>query len=345
MAEKIRDASQGLSQGRESFFCTIDSEGRLKTHTRGLSILTGIPEEDLIGREFLDLFPPDERPAVRDAVSTLEGTGPRELRTRLRGPEGSARGTIRLEPLLGPDTEGFVLSGSLDPYTRELEADLAVRARQQEAVARLGELGLHGTSLENLFREAVALLAEVLEVEYAKILEDRPEEGTALLRAGTGWEEGLVGKVTVPTGQDSQAGYTLMTDQPVIVTDMESETRFSGPKLLRDHGVVSGMSVVIRGSEGPYGVLGAHTRAHRRFTQDDVNFLQSVASFLGAVIQRNHTEAQLRRSEDTFREAFSKAPMGMVLADLTGRVQHANDAFCQLVGREEQELIQTGFNL
>ena len=75
------------------------------------------------------------------------------------------------------------------------------------------------------------------------------------------------------SGTDSQAGYTLLSDQPVIVEDLRTEQRFSGPPLLHEHGVVSGMSVVIPTSEGPYGVLGAHTTQRRSFTKDEVNFL------------------------------------------------------------------------
>ena len=54
--------------------------------------------------------------------------------------------------------------------------------------------------------------------------------------------------------------------------------------------MVSGVSVVISTSEGPYGVLAAHTRQRRSFTPDEVNFLQAVANVLGSVIDRHRGE-------------------------------------------------------
>jgi hypothetical protein len=39
---------------------------------------------------------------------------------------------------------------------------------------------------------------------------------------------------------ESQAGYTLLSEKPVVVEDLSLETRFSGPQLLVDHGVTSG---------------------------------------------------------------------------------------------------------
>jgi PAS domain S-box-containing protein len=175
-----------------------------------------------------------------------------------------------------------------------LEDELAVRARQQAAVAELGQRALEGADLQSLMDEAVHLVAQTLGVEFCKILELLPDEGTLLLRAGIGWQPGLVGEATIGAGLDSQAGYTLFTRQPVIVEDLRQELRFEGPPLLHNHGVVSGLSVIIQGPRRPFGVLGAHTRLQRTFTTDDVYFLKSIANILAAAIQRKGTEIELQ---------------------------------------------------
>jgi hypothetical protein len=72
--------------------------------------------------------------------------------------------------------------------------------------------------------------------------------------AGVGWQEGLVNYAIVGADLDSQAGYTLVSQKPVIVEDLRKETRFRGPALLHKHGVVSGISVVIHGIDQPFGV-------------------------------------------------------------------------------------------
>ncbi len=97
---------------------------------------------------------------------------------------------------------------------------------------------------------------------------------------------------------DSQAGYTLSSDAPVIVEDLRTEDRFRGPPLLTQHGVVSGMSCVIRGHDGaPWGVLGTHSTRRVEFTKDDVSFLTSVANVLGHAVQRERAESALRESD------------------------------------------------
>ena len=99
----------------------------------------------------------------------------------------------------------------------------------------------------NVLDEAAALVAKTLDVAYCKVLELLPDGKALLLRSGVGWREGLVGRATVPTGADSQAGFTLRADKPIVVENVRAERRFSAPPLLREHNVLSGMSVVISG--------------------------------------------------------------------------------------------------
>jgi PAS domain S-box-containing protein len=174
-----------------------------------------------------------------------------------------------------------------------------VRARQQEAVVELGQRALAHADLGDLMQNAVGSIAEVLDIEYAKVLELLPGGEELLVRAGVGWKEGVVGRATVNANRDAQAGYTLLSDEPVVVEDLRYEQRFRGHPLLREHGVVSGMTVIIRPGGRPFGILGAHTRERKAFTEDDVNFLRAVANVLAAAIERERAEEKQRFLADT----------------------------------------------
>jgi two-component sensor histidine kinase len=96
-----------------------------------------------------------------------------------------------------------------------------------------------------------------------------------------------VGHGSVGIDLASQAGYTLMSNDPVIVTDLLAETRFDGPQLLHDHNVRSGISVVIPGSATrPFGVFGIHDRDVRSFDQTDAEFLQSLANIVAGAARQ-----------------------------------------------------------
>lgn len=184
------------------------------------------------------------------------------------------------------DVDGTIYyEGTVEDITNRRRADqlLDLRARQQAAVARFGEAAIAGHDLDALFECSAALVAETLDVEYSQVLELRPD-GDFLLRAGAGWRPGVVGTV-VPGGMRSQAGHTVASERPVVIDDWRTaDTQM--PPHLRDHGVLSGITVIIGMPEHPFGVLGAHAAVRRAFTIHDVNFLQGIGSILAAVVVR-----------------------------------------------------------
>ena len=183
--------------------------------------------------------------------------------------------------------------------TERTKAENALRARerQQAAVAQLGQRAIETSDLLSLLAAAAALVSQILDVPYAKVLELAQDGEALLLRAGVGWHAGCVGHATVGVGTESQAGHTLQHNAPVVVEDLRAETRFRGHTLLHDHGVVSGVTVVIPSQQRPFGVLGAHSDRPRTFTQDDIHFLQAVAHILGTAIDRDRAEVTLRQSQ------------------------------------------------
>ena len=188
--------------------------------------------------------------------------------------------------------EGVLISslvGAMHSARRRAEANMLEikrgeqkhqrQARQQEAVAELGKRALSTTTgIQDLLRQAVEFVVGVLDVEYSEVLELLPSSEELVLRTGVGWKEDLVEQTTVGTGRDSHAGYTLLTNEPVIIEDLRSETRFSGSPLLLEHGVIGGMSVIIRTGDPPFGVLGAYAKQRRVFTEDELYFLRAVAN-------------------------------------------------------------------
>jgi DNA-binding CsgD family transcriptional regulator len=173
-------------------------------------------------------------------------------------------------------------------------------------VASLGNSALAGADEVELFADAARLVADNLGVEFSAILELLPGGAALLLRAGVGWRPGLVGRATLGTGRESHAGYAIETNEPVVIRDLAKETRFHPPALLREHGVTSGLSVLIRRNASPFGVLGAYTVRRRQFTADHIQFLQAVANVIAL--------AERRREQERVREQRA-----LLLGRLTGR--------------------------
>ena len=210
------------------------------------------------------------------------------------------------------------------------------RTRQQEAVATFGQRALSEADLPALLDEAAWLTAEALGVEFAGVIE-HVEDGF-VIRAGAGWKEGTLGQ-RLPL--ESQAGYTIETGGPVISEDLRAEARFSPAPLLVDHDVRSAATVVISGPDGPFGVLGAHTIRPRKFSPDDLHFLSSIATVLGAAMLRRQAREQLATAEAKFRTLVERIPAVAYTAAFgaEGTWEYAAPQLQEILGYRPEEWI------
>ena len=153
-----------------------------------------------------------------------------------------------------------------------------------------------GKSLQDLLDAAVRMAAEGLRAQLSKVLEYIPAENRFLMRAGVGWDPGLVGVASVGADLKSPSGYALRTGKPVISNHLENEERFRTPELLRVHGVRRAINVILQGDGSPFGVLEVDSRSEGEFTEHDISFLQGAANVLGMAIERQRYENRLQAS-------------------------------------------------
>jgi two-component system, cell cycle sensor histidine kinase and response regulator CckA len=220
------------------------------------------------------------------------------------------------------------------------EEQLRVTARQQEAVAHLGQQALAGAPAAELIDAAVALAARVLEVELGSVFELRPESRTLRLRAGVGWQAGAVGRTVIPADPDSHAGYVLCAAGPVVVEDLSTDPRFGSSPLLAGHRVVSSLSVLVQGRGRPFGILGAHATRRREFTIHDTHFMQAVANVLATALDRARGEEKLRRSEEYFRSLIENASDIVTVVGENGVFQYASPSVQRVLGYAASELLE-----
>jgi sigma-B regulation protein RsbU (phosphoserine phosphatase) len=266
----------------------------------------GYTREEVIGKlHFTDLLTPAGVHLFQEYFPQFKAAGVmRDLEFDLVRKDGTSLPVLISATAITDHDENYLMSrATVYDITARKRAEDAIRmlAHLQAEVAALSERALRGARLSEVLDDAVTQVVRALTVDYCQVLELLPSRQALLLRHGVGWKPGYVGQATVGLGTESQAGYTLLADAPVVVEDVRTEPRFAGTALLHEHNVVSGLSVIISTQAGPYGVLGVHTRQHRTFTRDEINFLQAVANVLGSAIERYQDETQLRRLNRTNR--------------------------------------------
>src|SRR5262245_18261861 len=122
--------------------------------------------------------------------------------------------------------------------------EVATRARQQAAVADLGQRALAGLPLDDLIDQATAALTRELGTDFVDVLERTGDRRGLSIRAGRGLPDGVIGGV-LPPGRGELPGYTLESDQPLLIEDFASEHRFAPSPLQRDLEVASAVAAPI----------------------------------------------------------------------------------------------------
>jgi GAF domain-containing protein len=208
----------------------------------------------------------------------------------------------RREPLRAVrDSEGAVATQDFAGFlsSERLVTELSV----QRTLKNLACGGFLRGDVEAFESELAARVAEMLGAELVEILKVVEPDRTLLLRAGVGFDRSQVGTARVGVNLASQAGYTMLRRCPVIVDDLRAERRFDAARLLVEHEVISGVTVPVCSEEECefgetrcFGVLGAHVRTHRRFSDEEVHFLVEAGRILGAAYGR-HFREQSRQEE------------------------------------------------
>jgi two-component sensor histidine kinase len=171
---------------------------------------------------------------------------------------------------------------------------LRQRIRQQEILAELGVNALQGASFDRLLGDTARFTAEGLRTEFCKVLEYISSENRFLVRAGVGWDPGLVGVASIGADLASPAGFALRTGKPVISNHLKNEERFRTPEILQRHGIHRAMNVILQGDGKPFGVLEVDSRSDDEFVEQDLAFLQGAANILGMAIERDRHERDLK---------------------------------------------------
>ena len=138
------------------------------------------------------------------------------------------------------------------------------------------------------------------------------------MRAGVGWPDGYVGSEFEMAALRVD-GSSLYDDGPFVVEDLPNDPAWQTSPLAA-HGVVSSVNVLMGSPDAPMGVLGAHTRTKRTFSDTDIDFMQSVAHMLAAAIGRLRVEEQMRHA--ALHDALTGLPNRTLLLD---RLRHALD--------------------
>jgi PAS domain S-box-containing protein len=179
------------------------------------------------------------------------------------------------------------------------------RARYNEFVVQLGRVAVDTMNPDDLLKSVPNAVVQALDVQGVGVFLITPNQlelrmvshaGPRASVASSTRAEG-VRRFVYANRADTMPGYVVAQRAPVLVANFSREQRFEVPRRLLQLGARSALAVPLADRGKVIGVLGVWSNQLNRFADDELAFLEALASLLSTSLQRALAESQLRHAQ------------------------------------------------
>ncbi len=278
-------------------------EGRWFDVNQRLCDMLGYPREELLARTFQEVTHPDDlEVSVEHHNRLLSGLCQSyALEKRYLRKDGSpiwVNLTVSLvRTVVGTPhhTIGIIEDIHQRKQIEEERAQLLEREQQARAQAeattrrlwamqKLTDTALTHLSVEDLLRELLDRIREIMLVDSTTILLLSDDGQFLRVHASRGLEEAAASHLRIPFGE-GVAGKIAASRRPLIIDDL-SEVEAADPLLQKKLCSLAGVPLLVK--DRIIGVIHVGTAQPNRFTQDDVQLLETAAERIALAIDHAH---------------------------------------------------------
>jgi len=215
---------------------------------------------------------------------------------------------------------------ALLPEDPSPQDELDARTRQQAVILAIGRRVVSRPNIEVLMQDAAALIAETLKVDLSGVARVS-DDGNKFVLTTVASDEAharLVGTHEYPIGtSESLAGFTIDKAQPTVSADLVDEPRFTDHFLLESC-VVSAFAIPLHSYRDAYGALGFFCTERRVFSDNDIQFAETIAHLLATTMARAKAEAEVQQNRNLFDTVLDTVEACVLVLKPDGRIIHVN---------------------
>jgi diguanylate cyclase (GGDEF)-like protein/PAS domain S-box-containing protein len=323
----------------------VDALGRLSWVSPSINRMLGYTEQQLVGTQIITLVHPDEQDRAARAI-TEPGAEAGDADYRVRHHDGSWR-HLRLVGQCEAESNGLVVA--MRDVTDQLrrEAELRRRVRTEDLLRRisLGFIDLAPADVEMAMQQALADIARFCAADRAWLVTF--DHSARYVTGMAQWcapniPDMTPGRQSIPFERLASLLDPLFEMHPVIVHSVDQLEAFSplDAAAMRHEGVRSILVMPMASRGRLAAAIGFETVTHdRAWIDDDLAILRSASGLFTQALARQRAEARLGISVEEFNKSFASAPIGLALLDDANRIERANPAFCAMLQRSEEDLL------
>lgn len=288
-------------------FILVDETGRVVEWNPGAERLLGYRREEILGQPAVRVLERIAIPAYRtpSALSKLEsvfeqalktGKSPffnRKTETRFLDASGEIK-ICELNSFALHTPLGYRIGMMLRDITseREVREQLRLRLRHLETLNRLSTLSREEARVSPFLEKALDLLLPVLDVPAGGVARVDKENGCYYPMATRGWVKSFEGKAFPLQG--GLVEKTILQDAPLFSEDLRLDPRANPEVAALIPPGWRALLVPMRAGQEQLGILMVLVEAPRKFSEAEVNLVQTAGDIIGSVLHRAQLDAEVR---------------------------------------------------
>ena len=208
-------------------------------------------------------------------------------------------------------------------------------AQQQEALYKLTDQLQRTNSFEDVFNAALDAIFGALQCDRASIL----LFGDSDLMHFVAWR-GLSDNYRKSTDGHSPWKPDEKNAEPISIDDINTgEISDSLKAVIQEEGIGSLAFIPLVSDGTLIGKFMTYYNMPHVFSESELELSLTIARQLASGIERKNAEEALRESEERFHAILRQATAGIVRKDAEGKLMFVNQAFCNMLGYTEAELL------
>ena len=330
---EMQEQLRGILHNSPSLIFLKDIMGRYLLVNRKFAEVFELSLEQVVGKTDAELFPPEQAAAFEaNDRKVIEAGAALQFEESALHKDGRHTGIVSKFPLLDSQGRIYAVGGIVTDITTQREAEERIRKMNTELEQRVQE---RTAQIDRLYRRQTALAEIELAVNQPTELQSVLDRAVAVVSEGLGtrggasivlWDsqqEGFTVSASTVLGQPEQlaarrirrsgGASRWIVDQrrPIIVPDIR-EDPFRANSMLPEYGMQSYAGVPLFVEEQALGVFYVLHDQPRAFSEEDVTFMEAVASRVAVAIfkvrlyERIQGVNRILRQRSTELEAANK---------------------------------------
>lgn len=188
-----------------------------------------------------------------------------------------SEGEIALLTMIGQQVGGAILNARLYEEMRK-------KALQVDTLARVSGTITSNRYIKEILNLIVTMTAEMMNSKICSIMILDELKGELQIMATQSLSEAYRKKPNLKVGE-SISGRVVQEQRPISVRNVAEDTAYSFPKIAREEGVCSLLSVPMMVKNRVIGVINSYTAFEHAFSQEEIHLLSAVANQAAVAIE------------------------------------------------------------